>query len=256
MAAARTVACSSHTPTRAHARRQVAATLLALFHQLPQPLMPPAVSAVLSRCVPSAAASAQLLSSALAPAEWAVARHVMALLRAALAPGAVERNGLTVLVGALLAGGESSSGPTGCLRHTPQHPLARGIPVTGLLLAPLAPAPAERSWVTRAHAPRAVLPHAAPRPWRRCSQSTGSLAAAARPVSAPAEPSGVLGAGATLPPPSSAATGPQQRLKATSLLATNASAPGRECPILPLDSTPCPPCQSPASSPPTAWPSS
>jgi hypothetical protein len=84
---------------------KVAATLLALFHQLPAPLMPPAVSSVLSRAVPSAAASAQLLAGALAPAEWAAARHVVGLLRAALAPGAVQRNGLTVLVRARGAAG-------------------------------------------------------------------------------------------------------------------------------------------------------
>jgi hypothetical protein len=77
--------------------------------------MPPAVSAVLSRCVPSAAAAAQLLSSALAPAEWATARHVVALLRAALAPGAVERNGLTVLVGDSLGGELVVEGADGVL---------------------------------------------------------------------------------------------------------------------------------------------
>jgi len=56
--------------------------------------MPPVVSSVLMRCVPSAASANQLLSDSLSAVEWATARHVIALLRAALALG--SRNGLTV----------------------------------------------------------------------------------------------------------------------------------------------------------------
>ena len=81
--------------TTAH---QAAATLLALFHQLPSPLMPPSVSAVLLRAVPPPRAAAALLSDALAPAEWAAARRVLALLRAALAPDVAARNGLSLHV--------------------------------------------------------------------------------------------------------------------------------------------------------------
>lgn len=93
--------------------------LLALLHQLPSPLMPPAVSSVLARAVPPPEAAAALLSDTLAPAEWAVARHLLALLRAALAPPAAPGNGLSLpalaeaLSGYLFAGRSGAPGARG-----------------------------------------------------------------------------------------------------------------------------------------------
>jgi hypothetical protein len=86
----------THSPCPSAA--QAAATLLLLFHQLPTSFMPPSVSAVLMRCVPPYPAAAALLSESMAPAEWASARHVLSLLREALAPAAAAHNGLTVHV--------------------------------------------------------------------------------------------------------------------------------------------------------------
>jgi hypothetical protein len=90
--------CGEPLPPHATAH-QAAGALLALFQQLPRSFMPPAVDAVLMRCVPPPSAAARLLSDSLSPAEWATAQHVTALLRAALSPGAAARNGLTLLVG-------------------------------------------------------------------------------------------------------------------------------------------------------------
>ncbi|KAI8476894.1 MAG: hypothetical protein J3K34DRAFT_516160 [Monoraphidium minutum] len=78
------------------AARLAAATLLALFQQLPDSFMPPPVSALLARAVPGYRAASALLSDSLSAVEWAAARHVLALLREALAPPAAARNGLTV----------------------------------------------------------------------------------------------------------------------------------------------------------------
>jgi hypothetical protein len=88
----------TRTSTRPTPPLKAAATLLALFRELPHGLMPPSADAVLSRCVPNYPASARLLSDAMSPAEWATARHVLAVLHDALAPGVAPRNGLTVHV--------------------------------------------------------------------------------------------------------------------------------------------------------------
>jgi hypothetical protein len=73
-----------------------AAALLVLVQQLPEPLMPPDVSAILLHCVPGGPACTSLLSDAMSVAEWATLRMLLRLWRAALAPEAAAANGLTL----------------------------------------------------------------------------------------------------------------------------------------------------------------
>ncbi len=70
-------------------------------------------------------AAASLLADALAPAEWAVFRHVAGLMRAALAPEAAAANGLTApALSALLS--DLWFGPT------PHSYRGKGEPMTAL----------------------------------------------------------------------------------------------------------------------------
>lgn len=75
-----------------------AAALLLLLQQLPDCIIPADVDAALQHCVPPHTTCRALLSDALSVAEWATLRHVLALLRAALAPAAAACNGLNCLM--------------------------------------------------------------------------------------------------------------------------------------------------------------
>lgn len=78
---------------------QVAAALLVLFHQLPDSFMPPAIHSVCMHCIPTCnyISATSLLSDSMSAVEWATARHVLSVFRAALAPEVAARNGLTVM---------------------------------------------------------------------------------------------------------------------------------------------------------------
>ncbi|KAF8068242.1 Ocrl [Scenedesmus sp. PABB004] len=104
-------ALDAGVPLPAHVTpHQAAAALLLMTQQLPEPLLPPAVSAALAHCVPHPQACSSLLSDGMSVAEWATLRHCLALLRAALAPRAAAASGVTlqglarVLAGAWFGG--------------------------------------------------------------------------------------------------------------------------------------------------------
>ncbi len=95
---------------------QAAAALLALFHQLPRSFMPPSVTAICTRCVPTRAAALSMLQDDMSRLELAVLGQALALFKGALAPEAVSHNGLTpaALAAALCDYWFTGGGAGGC----------------------------------------------------------------------------------------------------------------------------------------------